>query len=74
MSQLPGFKAPLVSGKPIYPSLEDDFNSQLLTLREIDMMRAMNAVTDKPGWETKVCHTAFPSLLCSVPNYQKHFL
>jgi len=27
----------------------------LKSLRELAMLRFMNAITDKPGWETKVC-------------------
>ena len=63
MHNQPGFNAPLAtSGPTIYPSLEEGFLFTLLTLREVEMMRAMNEITDKPDWETKAGH--LPSTFC----------
>ena len=30
---------------------------RLITLRELKMMRLMNQITDKPGWDKKVSGT-----------------
>ena len=33
----------------------DAIRMQMITLRELKMMRLMNDITDKPDWDLKVC-------------------
>jgi hypothetical protein len=44
----------------------------LTTLRELTMLQIMNALTDKPGWEEKVCcgHVLIP-ILAVLRSYHK---
>jgi hypothetical protein len=60
---LPGFGLPLekpYGDKKAFPAVIDVLRDgayalPLTTLREFAMMELMDAITDKPGWERKVC-------------------
>ncbi|KAL3461167.1 hypothetical protein BJX64DRAFT_289546 [Aspergillus heterothallicus] len=71
--EMPGFNVPLnsearenaIQGHPegfrnaLDPRhVDGGYVDQLVTHREILMMRAMNAITDKPDWDKKVCDNA----------------
>lgn len=44
-----------------------NYSLPLQTLRELSMQHIMNALTDKPGWETKVCSVSSKSYLEAIP-------
>lgn len=59
--RVPGIGLPYNYGRHVNPSmrffsqeLEGGFGNRRLTVREIAMLRVMNALTDKPNWNSKI--------------------
>ena len=52
--KLPGFGLPLNHEIKSFPCAVLDWLGEPLTVRELNMIKLMNQITDKPGWDRKI--------------------